>query len=222
MFRLMRAPRETSIKFDGEHSRRWWSTRDESTSSAPGYWDTRTHPARKHIAKTLCRLGAASLLEIGCHACANLAAAAEEQKWDRMVGTELSPTVIAYAADTVQKVLPVEIVKTAADNLPFRDGEFDVILTSVTLVCIGPQEIERSLAEIARVSARWIVLAEPIENDPRFGTATGREDPYPNTMYWIRDYATMLAPVARRVSVECLDADAQLGHLNSISVFEKR
>jgi hypothetical protein len=211
------------VRFDGEHSKRWWATRDDGeTSSAQGYWDQRHHPLRQEIGKTLSSLGAASLLEVGCHAGMNLWSAAQFQSWQRIAGVELSNTVLDFARQTLSPALGfcVELTQASADNLPFADKSFDVTLTAGTLVCIGPDDIEKSLSEICRVSRRWIVLVEPIEIDQRFATAAGREDPYPNTMYWIRDYSGLLEGSAVLRSLTPMRRNAQLGHLNSIAVFE--
>lgn len=209
-------------KFDGAHSRQWWATRDNAASSAPGYWEKRHHPLRTEIGRTLSTLSASSLLEVGCHAGMNLWSATQFQRWDRLAGIELSAVVLDYAREVLPVELGcgVELMQASADNIPFSSNSFDAVLTAGTLVCIGPEEIEAALSEICRVSRRWIVLVEPIEIDARFATAAGREDPYPNTMYWIRNYAGLLEGQATLTSLVPLPRHQQMGHLNSIAVFE--
>lgn len=212
---------EPKAKFDGAHSKNWWTTRDSGeSSSAPSYWAQRTHPLRTEIGKAVSSLGATSLLEVGCHAGMNLWSASQFQKWNRIAGVELSKTVLDFARSALSE--DVELKQAAADDLPFEDSSFDVVLTAGTLLCIGPDEIEKALTEICRVSRRWIVLVEPIEIDPRYATATGREDPYPNTMYWIRNYAGLLAQRTELASSFRLPKGTQVGHMDSISVFELR
>jgi len=215
--------RVPTAKFDGAHSRRWWATRDNTgTSTAHGYWESRTHPLRTAIGRTLATLGARSLIEIGCHAGMNLWSAAQFQSWDRIAGVELSNTVLTFTRDVLPKSISqtVELEQANANHLPFSDKSFDVALTAGTLVCIGPDSIESSLSEILRVTRQWIVMVEPIEIDPRFATAAGREDPYANTMYWIRNYAGLLEGRAELRSLTPLRKEQQMGHLNSIAVFE--
>jgi len=152
----------------------------------------------------------------------NLWSATQFQQWDRLAGIELSPVVLDYARDVLPIELGcgVELMQASADKIPFSSNSFDAVLTAGTLVCIGPEEIEAALSEICRVSRRWIVLVEPIEIDARFATAAGREDPYPNTMYWIRNYAGLLEGQATLTSLVPLPRHQQMGHLNSIAVFE--
>lgn len=216
-------PPPSAVKFDGEHSRTWWATRDDhGESTAPGYWAQRTFPARRALADAVAALDGSSLLEVGCHAGANLWAADQVKRWSKMAGTELSSTVLTFARQNLPTSLicPVEIVQARADDLPFPDDSFDVILTSNLLSCIGPLDIEKSLAELCRVSKRWLVLGEAIELDRRYATPEGREDPYPNTMYWIRSYDGLLKGRAERRNVITLPAEWHIGHLNSISIFE--
>ena len=134
-----------------------------------------------------------------------------------MAGVELSETVLSFTRKALDSV---DLSTASADAIPFEDNSFDVVLSAGTLVCIGPEEIEKSLSEICRVSRRWIVLVEPIEIDPRYATAHGREDPFSNTMYWIRDYAGLLEGRAALRSLVPMPKSLQLGHMNSIAVFE--
>jgi hypothetical protein len=207
--------------FDGNHSRRWWATRDAETSSAEGYWNQRTFPARTLIARAIEPLDGSTILEIGCHAGPNLWAVAQRKRLELIAGTELSRPVIEFARDHLPKALgqPVHLVEAAADGLPFPAGSFDIVLTSMVLQCIGPERIEPSLREILRVARRWLILAEPFEGDVRYATAPGRPDPYPNTMYWIRNYAGMLRDRAHLISTVHVPIDQRIGHLDSILVF---
>jgi hypothetical protein len=205
--RLKRAIHGAIIKrgypvYSGEHSRQWWTARDEVRSTVQGYWDSRESAARQIIAKTVAGLEGDRLLEIGCHAGPNLYACAKRKKFSRIAGTELSPQAMAFAKEHLPpEIGPVEIVEARADGLPFADESFDIVLSGAVLVCIGPDEIIASLEDIVRVGRRWIVLAEPYSARLRDGTATGRIDRYPNTTYWIRNYAALLKDHARLVSI---------------------
>jgi ubiquinone/menaquinone biosynthesis C-methylase UbiE len=139
------------------------------------------------------------------------------------VGTELSLPVLNFARRTLSAALGREVglLEAAADHLPFKDAAFDVVLVSAVLLCIGPRDIAPSLAEILRVAKRWIVLAEPFDDDPMHATSDGVPDYYPNTTYWIRNYIGLLEARARFVRVRHLDKADQIGHLRSVLVFEK-
>lgn len=210
------------IRFDGKHSRQWWRTRDEKQSSAEGFWNQREHPARVAIGEEVAKLDGSSLLEVGCHAGPNLWAAVQRKKFDRIAGTELSPTILNYAQETLPDRLgrPVELHEAAADSLPFANDSFDITLLSVVLCCIGPEDIQKSLDEILRVTKRWLVIAEPYDDNPKHGTPIGAPDYYSNTTYWIRNYDVMLEGRASMVSVRPLTRANQMGHIRSVMVFK--
>lgn len=225
--RLKRAVHGAIIKrgypvYSGEHSRQWWANRDAAQSSSQSYWDSRDSAARRLIARTIAGLEGNSLLEIGCHAGPNLYACAKQKHFARIAGTELSPQAMAFAKQHLpSEIGPVEIVEARADALPFDEASFDIVLTGAVLVCIGPDEIMPSLNDILRVSRRWIVLAEPYSARLRDGTVTGRVDRYPNTTYWIRNYAALLKNKARLISVTRIPKGDRQGHLDSVTVLEK-
>jgi len=213
-------------RFDGEHSRQWWETRDDAgQNSAEGYWKQREHPFRLKIGETVSKLDGQALLEVGCHAGPNFWSINRSKQWSRLAGTELSRPVLSFAEATLPEALgrPVDLVHAAADALPFKSDEFDVVLASGVLLCIGPDLIEQSVREILRVTQRWLVLVEPLSEDAADANATGKIDYYPNTTYWIRNYTGFLAKVAnvRRTDLVMAENGHSLGHMNSIMVFEK-
>lgn len=71
-----------------------------------------------------------------------------------------------------------------------------------------------SLKDILRVSRRWIPLEEPHSARHEDTTVTGRIDRYPNTTYWIRNYAGLLKDRARLVSVTHVPKADRQGHLD--------
>ncbi len=48
----------------------------------------------------------------------------------------------------------------AAQDLDFPDRHCDLVLTSVVLLHVPPEKIQAAAAEIVRVSAQWIIVAE--------------------------------------------------------------
>jgi len=222
MLRIFRNLTPKTVSFDGEHSKRWWKTRDEAQSSAQGYWNQRTFPARTAIAEEIAKLEGASLLEVGCHAGPNLWAAAQLKNFNRIAGIELSPTILDFTSRILPEALnrPVELHEAAADKIPFDDKTFDITLVSAVLLCIGPDDIMASLEEILRVTKNWLILCEPFKDDPKHATPLGDVEFYPNTTYWLRNYSGLLEGRARLVSVRPLQRSDQLGHLRNILVFE--
>jgi len=206
-------------QYSGAHSKNWWMTRDNAEkSSANAYWDGRDAAARRLMAQIVGSLDGNSLLEIGCHAGPVLWAVSQGRNFSRLAGTELSPTILEFARETLPKSLgrDVELVQASADNLPFTDKSFDIIVTNLVLSCIGPDDIGPSLSEILRVGRRYLVFGEPqgasIQRD--------REDRYYETTYWIRNYARMLEGKARLLQRHEVRKDIRIGHLDEIAVFE--
>ena len=152
-------------RFTGAHARQWWETRDNgATSSAEVFWEGRTHPARDAVASVVATLPGDSILEIGVHAGPLLWAIAQRKTFRRLAGTELSAKVLEFTRANLPQALgqTVELVQAAADRLPFEDKSFDIVVTGVTLVCIGPDLILPSLNEVLRVCSGFLVLAEPL------------------------------------------------------------
>jgi len=206
-------------RFDTVHAKQWWRSRDLAD---PGliefYWQSRHAPARRAIAEAVNTLDGHSLLEIGCHAGANLWAIGKARSFDRLAGTDLSPNVLAEARRRLAaESQPAELVLAPADALPFADKSFDIALTSVMLVCVGPEAIDASVAEILRVTRRWLVLCEPWSERRR-----AYPDRHPQTTYWIRNYRTLLDGRADLTSLRHLPPEHRIGHLDSIAVFRLR
>lgn len=107
-----------------------------------------------------------------------------------------------------------ELVLASADALPFADKSVDIALTSVMLVCVGPEAIDASLDEILRVTRRWLVLCEPWSE--RKGE---HPDRHSETTYWIRNCRERLEGRAELASVRHLPPEHRIGHLDSIAVF---
>lgn len=215
--RLTRLVRQARMpRFDTGHAKQWWRTRDQTD---PGllefYWQSRHAPARRAIAEAIEGLDGHSLLEIGRHAGANLWAIGQVRSLDRLAGTDLSPTVLAEARRRlVSEGQTAELVLASADALPFADKSVDIALTSVMLVCVGPEAIDASLDEILRVTRRWLVLCEPWSE-----REDEHPDRYPEMTYWIRNYRALLEGRAELVSVRHLPPEHRIGHLDSIAVF---
>jgi ubiquinone/menaquinone biosynthesis C-methylase UbiE len=210
--------------FDGAHSRLWWETRDQTGSSAEAYWANRIHVSRDIIAQQVAALPGDSILEVGCHAGPTLWAIGQRKRFRRMAGTELSPTILDFTRAHLPAELntEVELVQASADRLPFPDKSFDVVVTGALLACIGPERIMPSLAEMLRVCRGHLVLGEIHTDHPRLATPKGRKERYPNTSYWIRNYAGLLKNRAALVHVEHFTPEQKQGqgHIDSVMVFK--
>ncbi|HEY0301293.1 MAG TPA: class I SAM-dependent methyltransferase, partial [Rhizomicrobium sp.] len=188
--RLTRSIQQARMpRFNTRHGKQWWRTRDQADAGLyEFYWQSRHVAARRAIAEAVAALDGNSLLEIGCHVGPNLWAISQARSFDRLAGTDLSPGVLAEARRRLAAAgLTPDLALAAADDLPFADKSFDICLTSVTLVCVGPEAIDASLAELIRVTRQWLVLCEPWSD-----AARDRPDYYPETTYWVRNYRALL------------------------------
>ena len=78
---------------------------------------------------------------------ASLAAA---RRWADVVATDYVPSLLAHAGERARAdAMPIECREADAENLPFADGSFDVVLSTFGVMFTPNQE--RAAAELARV-----------------------------------------------------------------------
>ena len=80
----------------------------------------------------------------------------------------------------------MNLIKGSAFDLPFKDGWFDRVFTSVVLIHISPVDLPRAMAEIHRCSRRYIWGFE-------YYAETPTDVPYrvKEAMCWKRNFAQM-------------------------------
>lgn len=74
-----------------------------------------------------------------------------------IVGVEPNPTAIQIARASSPLF---SVLQGSAFELPFVDGYADLIFTAGVLIHISPDDLPRALAQIQRVSRRYILCAE--------------------------------------------------------------
>jgi len=118
-----------------------------------------------------------SYLDIGCGR-GEMLTYAKELGFVRVEGTEVVPALISR-----------ERVRFAqAHNLPFEDGEFDVVSCLDVLEHLVPADTECVLREIDRVAARQIILTANNKPSKSLGTELHvNKRPYPEWDRLIRD-----------------------------------
>jgi pseudaminic acid biosynthesis-associated methylase len=76
-----------------------------------------------------------------------------EMGFNHVFGIELQ----IYAIQEAKKCSSdITSIQASAFNIPFKAGAFDIVYTSGVLIHISPNDIEKALCEIKRVSARYI------------------------------------------------------------------
>jgi SAM-dependent methyltransferase len=101
-----------------------------------------------------------SLLDVGCGEGVLTQQWAQQLDDRRVVGIDLDdPTLQAEWAKRTEPNLEYRVMK--AENLPFADGEFD--LAAAIEVLEHVPDPEHTVAEMARVAQRWLLVSVPRE-----------------------------------------------------------
>jgi len=180
-------------RFTTAHAKKWWSTRDRA---APGcYWKSAAMPA------PICGRSGSTGPSTGWPV-----PIFHQRFWPRRDGV-LSPSRVSVGLTVASGRVPC----------PFADKSFDIALTSVMLVCIGPDAIDASLDEIVRVTRRWLVLCEPWSE-----RRADEADYHPDATYWIRNYRARLEGRADLTSLRHLPREHRIGHLTASPFFKLR
>lgn len=121
------------------------------------------------------------VLEVGCNRGHNLVALADLLGEDAdVVGIEPNRHAQRIARAASDRI---GVLSGNAFELPFRDGTFDLVFTAGVLIHISLADLPRALAEIHRVSRRYVVALEYFAEEETAIPYRGRED-----LLWKRDF----------------------------------
>jgi pseudaminic acid biosynthesis-associated methylase len=122
-----------------------------------------------------------SALEVGCNRGHNLVALSQLFGEDcSLVGVEPS----AYALRLAQPATPcAQLLRASIYGLPFKDRYFNLVLTSGVLIHIPLARLPSALAEIYRVSRRYILAVEYYAEEETAIHYRGYDD-----LLWKRDF----------------------------------
>lgn len=98
-------------------------------------------------------------LELGCGAGRNIRYFAASEQY---VGIDIATNLLRRAADRVAPNT-VGLVRGDVVQLPFADASFDLVFADSTVQHVEPERIEACIADILRVSARYICLIEFVD-----------------------------------------------------------
>lgn len=119
-----------------------------------------------------------SILEVGCNRGVNLVVLRHINPNWKLVGIE--PNSGARDLALASGVLAVN---GSAETIPFTDGNFDLVFTAGVLIHVPPAELDAALAELYRVTARYLVAIEyhaDVETEIPYRNQTG--------LLWKRNY----------------------------------
>jgi pseudaminic acid biosynthesis-associated methylase len=120
------------------------------------------------------------VLEIGCNRGHNLVALADLFPSANVVGIEPNPYAISKARQASPKV---GVLQASAFDLPFKDGWADLAFTCGVLIHIALPDLRAAMAEIHRVSCRWIMCSEYFATEETTIPYRGHDD-----LLWKRDF----------------------------------
>ncbi|KAA0206518.1 methyltransferase domain-containing protein [Candidatus Uhrbacteria bacterium] len=79
----------------------------------------------------------------------------------------LGVDVNAFAVAESKRLYPdVQVIEGSAFALPYGDGEFDLVYTSGVLIHIAPEDLNKAMDEIHRVSKRYVWGFEYYADEP--------------------------------------------------------
>lgn len=150
-------------------------------------WQKRIFPQQSWLRQQIKKLKPASVLEVGCGFGRNLKFLLEQG-----IGPEILTGVDISAQLLEQADLPVRLVRANVLNLPFTDRQFDLVFTHGLLMHLAPRQLPRALAELTRVSRKYLILIEEIRTRPQ----------QLNYFTFAHDYDKILAKLPLKVMVK--------------------
>ena len=94
-----------------------------------------------------------SVLEVGCNQGSQLVFLQRYLEIKDLYGIDIMP----YAVEQAKRATNgINIIEGSALNIPFKDGFFDLVFTSGTLIHLHEDDLPQAMAEIYRCSRRFI------------------------------------------------------------------
>jgi len=149
-------------------------------------------------------------LELGCGAGRNIRYFAESEQY---VGIDIASNLLRRAADRVARNT-VGLIRGDIVRLPFADASFDLVFADSTVQHVEPKRIEDCIADILRVSARYVCLIEFVDELPQ------HPGWFKNIHMFRHDYARLMYGRARLLQHRPTSLQIQPAH-KEYFLFEK-
>jgi spore coat polysaccharide biosynthesis protein SpsF len=133
------------------------------------------------------------VLEVGANVGQNIRAIAKEYDFE-IAGVEPNTKAFEALRSNTESLCDFHCtgprhyraVQAETNHLPFSDNAFSLVFTAGVLIHVPPDEIDKAMEEIHRVSSTWIVAIEYFAPEEREVEYRGRSG-----MLWLRDYGSM-------------------------------
>ncbi len=128
-----------------------------STSPDTAFQESASEPHRQFVIQTIASRCPFSVLEIGCNAGVNLYLLSRLMSRATLHGLDINVEAIREGQERFQRlgVSNIMLGVGRADDLTRYDaGSIDVVFTDAALMYIGPDKIDRAVAEIVRVAGK--------------------------------------------------------------------
>ncbi len=121
------------------------------------------HPYRLEYAKFLLQLNPKKTLEVGCNACQNLLAIYTLNPHVELYGCDIAPVACFTPPPNIAQDAIINVREASVYSPPYPDNFADVVFTLGLLTHIPPQDADRAVSELIRVSSEYIVIREDAE-----------------------------------------------------------
>lgn len=142
------------------------------------------------------RIAPTSVLEVGANVGINLAGIRDVLPGHgRLAAVEPHPAAAATLGQSPDRV--DDVVRADGARLPFREGAFELVFTNGVLIHVPPDRLPLVMAEIVRVSSKWVLCSEYFAHEPVEIPYRGRAG-----MLWKRDFGSAYLELAPELQVQ--------------------
>ncbi len=135
------------------------------------------------MAQRLAAYRPTSILEVGC-GYGKLLRSLRRRLVVPLVGVDFSATQLEHAGTFLDELNGISLFLSSGERLPFRDGAFDMVVTSAVILHNPPRAAEQMRREILRVARRFAAHNEETSRSyNRYGY---------DTAAWYRDQGILL------------------------------
>lgn len=154
-------------------------------------WQKKIFPQHKWLLKQIQVLKPDLILEVGCGFGRNL---------NYLIKQGIKPFILTGADLFLRPPESINFVRANVLNLPFTANRFELVFTHGLLMHLSPIQLPRALAELIRVSHKYLIIIEEVRSRP------GKL----NYFTWAHDYEKLIRQFKLKVLESHLDKQLKL------------